>query len=139
MKVIVEQGDILDALLAIVKDGDTGAATEILRKMVKESEPMPPARTLETASPGAPPIVSQEASRGDLTPPKPAINPSSARLEELRDMHGPVYRVTPKVPVTVGQTIKNSEGREIEMLELDDRGNENGEVAVGVWFAKMIA
>lgn len=136
MKVIVEQGDLLDALMALIKDEDTDAAAEILRKLMKESQPVGEPQEVTYRQPNGSPAVAalrESAEKWNGSPPPDKPSPSSLRLDELRDGHGPVFRVLPKVPVAAGQIIQNADGSKVEMLEPDDLNEKPGH-----WFAKQV-
>lgn len=62
-----------------------------------------------------------------------AVSASTIRLDELRDLHGPVFRVIPKAPVEAGQVIQNGDGSKVEMLEPDALNEKPGH-----WFAKQV-
>jgi hypothetical protein len=89
-----------------------------------DAETRPPLINGSTARPREPKHTSETT-----------ISPSSARLDVLRDQHGPVFRITPTVAVQRGQKITGS-GKTLEMLEEDNLPGDKGVVVPGNWFAK---
>lgn len=146
MKVIVEQGDLIDALVALMKDEDAESASEILRKLVKESkavmapEPEPSQGFKETVR-----TLTAEVDRmqSAATPAEPTKEYSALeiRINELREQHGPVFVIQPPHPVEPCQKIKwrkGSEDHTVEILEKADLAGPTGKVIAGGWFAKLL-
>lgn len=135
MKVIVEQGDLLDALMAIIKDEDSDAAAEILRKLMKESHPVDMAGLSDGAvgraiahaacSPAATETIARHS------PPPEELTPLLKRLEELRDGHGAVFVIAQEKAQGPEQIITHGNPpRKAQVLEATPDGR---------WFVKILA
>src|ERR1043166_2079337 len=125
-------------------DNDNSAASEILRKLVKESQPhQEPPRELSKPFVAEVERLKTEAGKQEQPPPGPPepASPLTKRHAVLTEQHGSVFCIQPKGPVEIGQSIPWHRGRDevkVEVLESADYANEKGEVVPGRFFVKLL-
>lgn len=65
-------------------------------------------------------------------------SPLEKRLDELRDVHGPVFAIIPKQPGQAGQKLKQGD-KLVELLEsAADLADADGKTDSRKWFAKLV-
>jgi hypothetical protein len=67
------------------------------------------------------------------------VSPREQRLEELRDLHGPVHVLQRKDAPTPGQIVQHGDPpRKVEILEAVTQPGPDGKVMVGGFFGKIV-
>lgn len=136
MKVVVEQGDLLDAWEAVmVGNGDSfEVARDILRRLVRESEPAE--TSAPTGIPAPVPRVVDESAKQEPPDLSHRIkNPVTRRNEELARHHGcQVWPVVLEGEVVLGSKVEYGSVGNRKMIEV----LEAVPGRAGQYFAKLV-